>query len=117
MIKVWDIVQPKDKWEEQYAWLEYLRVGITKTFSTQIEVLDEEDIYNDLLDEALQNVCACYKPYLLTGGAPTDELEAIIEDPYYLHHEEGEDWHNCPEWATDRAESLADEQIMRARGK
>lgn len=41
--KVFDIVQPKDEWERQYAKLEYLRVGLFMTLWNRIEVEDAAD--------------------------------------------------------------------------
>ena len=36
--KVWDVVAPKDNWERNYAHMEYLRVGLLRTFSKRILV-------------------------------------------------------------------------------
>lgn len=36
--KIWDVVAPTDNWERHYAHMEYLRVGLLRTFSKRIEV-------------------------------------------------------------------------------
>lgn len=37
-IKHWDVVAPKDKWERQYAVIEYTRLGLLRTFSRKIKI-------------------------------------------------------------------------------
>lgn len=73
----------------------------------------------DLEQQALQSVCACYHYHLAdtVSETPDDELKEIIEDSYALHTAIGETWKDCPEWAMEREEVLADMQIMEMLGK
>jgi len=112
-MKYMDIVPAKTKWARQYAKLEHARIVWANLWSptTYIDVdcIGEDERYADLVDIALESVCECFRPYVSTASAPIEELESVIDDPYYFHHEAGEDWHDCPQWAQDREESLADD--------
>lgn len=53
--KIWDVVQPKDEWGRNYAHLEFLRIGIRRTFATIIHVQEKVlgDYYDMSHDEGL----------------------------------------------------------------
>lgn len=40
--KVWDIVQPRDDWEQGYARLEYLRIGLVSLWGKKIRISYED---------------------------------------------------------------------------
>lgn len=49
-IKIWDVVQPTDEWERGYAYIEYLHTGLKQTFSTRIEVKDQEEFWSGVFE-------------------------------------------------------------------
>lgn len=116
-----DITPARDLWEKYYAIMEYKRIVDHDLWepTTYIDVhfVTEEESYEELREKALENVCECYRQSIIDIDPTKEELEAVIEDSHYFHHEAGEDWRDCPEWAQERAEVIADGQIMEMRGK
>ncbi len=69
-----------------------------------------------LEERANEEVCECFKGTLLSELSDA-ELKEIINDAYFIHEQDGETWEDCPQWAQERAEYLADEQTDIMRGK
>lgn len=87
--KVWDIQQPRNKWERGFAHLEYLRVGLTMPIQTKITTSDDpgiERLWADIV--RVQDLCSvCYKPCLQATYKPfglcsgeCDLMASIEED-------------------------------------
>lgn len=124
--KHWDIMPPaKTNLEDfrnwQNRWQAELIPQLSIAKKIDVYFMTEEDIFEELREQALNEVCGCFRDYVLghTGTEPdTDDLNGLInESPYFMHYQAGEDWNDCPEWAQDRAEHFADMQIMEMRGK
>ena len=63
-----------------------------------------------LQKKALMAVCACYY-YDLANEAyamTSEDLNMIIEKPYYCHLINDDDLHDCPEYQAEQAEILRD---------